>query len=77
MNLIKEIEATRPADTPGLETYLTKNYLSIKHLHPNLTNHDYAKKKFLLFLYNEIKKKHLTRSIDIWQHTSTPQASMT
>jgi len=57
MNLIKEIEATRPADTPGLETYLTKNYLSIKHLHPDLTNHDYAKKKFLLFLYNEIDKK--------------------
>lgn len=43
MNLIKEIEATRPA--------------GIKHLHPDLTNHDYAKKKFLLFLYNEIDKK--------------------
>jgi len=57
MNLIKEIEATRPADTPGLETYLTENYLSIKHLHPDLTNHDYAKKKFLLVLYNEIDKK--------------------
>ncbi|WP_406669675.1 S-type pyocin domain-containing protein [Pseudomonas putida group bacterium ESBL64] len=57
INLIKEIEATRPSDTPGLETYLAKNYSNIKKLHPDQINHNYAKKKFLLFLYNKINKK--------------------
>lgn len=57
INTMKEIEATRPAGTPGFQSYLTKHLSDIKKLHPDQTNHLYAKKKFLLFLYNKIRKK--------------------
>ncbi|MBK4996096.1 hypothetical protein IAE39_004270 [Pseudomonas sp. S37] len=57
INTIKEIEATRPAGTPGLEIYFAKHYSDIKESHQDQTNNLYAKKKFLLFLYNKIEKR--------------------
>lgn len=57
INAINEIEATRPAGTPGLEKYLIKNYSVINQPHQDQTNKLYSKKKFLLFLYNKIEKR--------------------